>query len=140
MAGKLYVNKVCVNNNINNSTRLRETFWTDTIGTDCLPAEIRNYIEYSIFFTNDLLTHNISADTLLGPNYEEFHTLFTSDIVEDNLVFDTFSAMVATVQQYDTLYSDTCEMDNLCLDNFNYKQTEIANRLRKILHEVSFQG
>ena len=58
----------------------------------------------------------------------------------DKLVFDTFSAMVAAIQKYDTLYGDTCEMDNLCLDDFNYQQTNITSRLREILTKISFQG
>ena len=115
-------------------------FWNETAAVECTSDEIRSYIEYATFFAPSLLSSNESAETLLGPNYKEFHRKFNSDIIEDNLVFDTFSAMVAVIQEYDTLYGDTCGTDNLCLDNFNYQQTEIANRLREILHGVSFQG
>ena len=115
-------------------------FWNETTENGCTPDEFKSYLEYSILFTSSLSTNNESAATLLGPNYTEFHTLFNSTIVEDNLVFDTFGAMVAAIQEYDTLFGGTCETDNLCLGEFNYQQTEIATRLRNIIHNVSFQG
>ena len=115
-------------------------FWNETAAVECTSDEIRGSIEYSAFFLPNLLTSNESADTLLGPNYMEFHRKFHSEILEDNLVFDTFSAMVAAIQEYDTLYGDTCDTGNLCLDDFNYQQTNITNRLREILHQIKFQG
>ncbi|KAI6654168.1 gamma-aminobutyric acid (GABA) type B receptor [Oopsacas minuta] len=115
-------------------------FYTKVGISGCQVENIINILEYSLYFTNDFLTNNQTAPTVLGPSYLEYENAFNSTIIEDNLVFDSFSTMIAALEKYDDLYNDTCDSESTCLKDFDYNQPVITDRLRQILYGLDIQG
>ena len=101
--------------------------------------DLRDLLDYSIFFTNYFLT-NESEPTTLGPSFQQFHNEFNSTIIEDDIVFDSFTTMVVAIQLYEEQYGTTLELIVRVWEITIIVHQRLLTDYEECLYELKFQG